>query len=716
MSTTPRPDAASHPPSRPLVGTAGIVALLAIGAAVLVAGALWLPTTGVKERALGWDAVTVLCSSLAFAATLWAVRIGRAESWDRWLGYAMLTVALSGAAFLIRDSRTISPYRPSAWDIGFLIVAVMFLLPVRPEFKQVVAADDRREIGTDAALGTVAVACLAYLALLVPGASAAQMATAATFGLGASAVIVAYGALTLWSPGPRHVLKFVVIGALGSTVLIVGTHWTHGGFAADQPDLALAFSIGGLVLAAIVTFVPRGPFSAWAGERSHRWGRPLLTTLSVATACVALGAIAIAQFDDRVNSTQALVLIEILAVAVAIRILVNQVRSSRSRSQIAALLEQKQATLEEADLALEQARTANTDLRESEEHLRLVIEAAVDGILELDEADVILRANEAFCRMVDLPRDRVEGRTWAAVAADVEGADESFATLPVTGQGLLSREGQPIYFEARPSKIPSHPPKRLLLVRDTTNTRVNDQTIRSLLQFLQERDFDRASVLRRTNSAIEAERNRIARDLHDGPVQGVSAASLSLEAALLMVKAGDLESGIDVLTKVREELSEEADNLRRLMSGLRPPLLEERGLVPAIRETLAKFGDEHAVATEFSGRVRVEIPADIETLAYRIVQEALANAGKHANAAGVTVTIESDTGQIRLEIVDDGQGFDSGRTRDYLREGRVGLASMRERVELVNGTFTVHSTPGRGTTIFAMLPLDPTLVSHEPAD
>jgi signal transduction histidine kinase len=327
---------------------------------------------------------------------------------------------------------------------------------------------------------------------------------------------------------------------------------------------------------------------------------------------------------------------------------------------------------------------------------------------------VILRANEAFCRMVDLPRDRVEGRTWAAVAADVEGADESFASLPVTGQGLLRRENQPIYFEARPSRIPSRPPKRLLLVRDTTNARVNDQTIRSLLQFLQERDFDRASVLRRTNSAIEAERNRIARDLHDGPVQGVSAASLSLEAALLMVKAGDLESGIDILTKVREELSEEADNLRRLMSGLRPPLLEERGLVPAIRETLSKFGDEHGVETEFSGRVRSEVPADIETLAYRIVQEALANTGKHARAASVGVTIESDTGQLRLEIMDDGEGFDSDRARDYLREGRVGLASMRERVELVNGTFTVHSTPGRGTTIFAMLPLDPTLVSHEP--
>jgi signal transduction histidine kinase len=219
--------------------------------------------------------------------------------------------------------------------------------------------------------------------------------------------------------------------------------------------------------------------------------------------------------------------------------------------------------------------------------------------------------------------------------------------------------------------------------------------------------------MRRTNAAIEAERNRIARDLHDGPVQGVSAASLSLEAALLMIKAGDLDDGLDILNKIRQELSEEADNLRRLMSGLRPPLLEERGLVPAIRETLSKFGHEQSVDTDFTSSVPVEVPADLETLAYRIVQEALSNAGKHAQAANLSVSIEADAGQLRIEIADDGVGFDSAQSRDYLRMGRVGLASMRERVELANGTFMVHSNPGRGTTILATLPLSATTATRE---
>jgi signal transduction histidine kinase len=212
--------------------------------------------------------------------------------------------------------------------------------------------------------------------------------------------------------------------------------------------------------------------------------------------------------------------------------------------------------------------------------------------------------------------------------------------------------------------------------------------------------------MRRTNAAIESERNRIARDLHDGPVQGVSAASLSLEAVLLMLKAGDVDEGTEVLSKVRRELSEEADNLRRLMSGLRPPLLEERGLIPALRENLAKYERDNDVKTEFVGNSMSEIPQDLETLSYRIVQEALSNSTKHAKATLVNVVVEAVGGQLRIEVADDGVGFDAGQAREFLRMGRVGLASMRERVELANGTFMVHSTPGKGTTVLATLPLE----------
>jgi signal transduction histidine kinase len=94
-----------------------------------------------------------------------------------------------------------------------------------------------------------------------------------------------------------------------------------------------------------------------------------------------------------------------------------------------------------------------------------------------------------------------------------------------------------------------------------------------------------------------------------------------------------------------------------------------------------------------------------------VVQEALANVGKHADASHVSVYVGSDQTQLRIEIEDDGKGFDTANAREFLASGRVGLASMRERVELASGTFAVRSTPGRGTAVMATIPLDAALVA-----
>ena len=234
-----------------------------------------------------------------------------------------------------------------------------------------------------------------------------------------------------------------------------------------------------------------------------------------------------------------------LAAAVALRILVNQVRGTQSQRAVHDALDQKESALRETDKALSRLQRANETLRESEEHLRTVFEAAVDGIVELDPRDVVVRANDAFCRMVELPQSLIEGQPWTALAASIQ-ADDHFASLPVTGQGTIQREGHAHLPRVADLGDPRRRrPRRLLLVRDVTAGRVADQTIRSLFKFLQDRDEDRTRIMRRTNAAIEAERNRIARDLHDGPVQGVSAASLSLEAVLLMIKAGELDEGLE---------------------------------------------------------------------------------------------------------------------------------------------------------------------------
>jgi PAS domain S-box-containing protein len=675
--------------------------LLLAGAGVVATYA----TTGERVRSVAGLPHAVVSGACLLSAIVILLRSRRPDGWRSatWLGLGCLGLAAVNAAFLVAEINGGAPTGPTRYDAAFVVVGAFFLAAAGAEFRGHVARDDRREIAADVALLSAAIGTMLFLYLRGPAAPDVSTASAAEFALLVATAFSSFGALALWLPKAAHLGMFAAATGICSAVLTFAPQWLEGTFTVGQPRIEVPVALSSLFLAVLVTSIPRR--SEERGDHPGRYGRAILTTLSVAAACAALGVVAKQEIDGRIGTVQASLLIGLLAAAVALRILVNQVRGTHAQREVHEALDQKEVALRETDKALARLQRANETLRESEERLRTVFEAAVDGIVELDHKDVIVRANSAFCRMIELPQSLVEGQPWTALAASIE-ADESFASLPTTTQGTLRREGHAVYLEARTSEIPGDPPRRLLLVRDVSAARIADQTIRQLFKFLQDRDEDRTRIMRRTNAAIESERNRIARDLHDGPVQGVSAASLSMEAVLLMLKAGDIGEGVEVLAKVRRELSEEADALRRLMSGLRPPLLEERGLIPALRETLDRYGRENHVRTEFSGQASVEIPQDLETLAYRVVQEALSNSTKHAKARAVNVSVEAVGGQLRVEIADDGVGFDSAKAREYLQMGRVGLASMRERVELANGTFMVHSTPGKGTTVLATLPLD----------
>jgi PAS domain S-box-containing protein len=697
MSTRSQGKAAWFAPALLLIAAAGVTLVYATAA----------------KRATSADGFPIVAASCLLSAVVILLRSRRADAWRSapWLGLGMLGLTALSASFLSLDGG--DPARQGVYETAFVIVALMFLVVVAIEFRDHVAREDRREVAADVALLSAAIGTMLFLYLRPQDASGMESATTAGLALIAATGVSGFGALALALPHPAHVGMFIAISAMCSALIAFTRQWVTGVFVLGQSHIDLPMALASLLIAALVTTMPRR--APEPQMEPTRYGRAILTSLSVAAACSALALVAVKETDEGIEPLQASMLIGMLATAVALRILVNQVRGSHAQRAIQDALDQKEAALADTDKALGRLQRANETLRESEERLRTVFEAAIDGIVELDHHNVILRANEAFCKMLEMPQSLVEGQPWTALAASIE-ADESFVELPLTGptgQGTLHREGHSIYLESRTSQIPGDPPRRLLLVRDVTAARVADQTIRSLFKFLQDRDEDRTRIMRRTNAAIESERNRIARDLHDGPVQGVSAASLSLEAVLLMLKAGDMNEGFEVLAKVRRELSEEADNLRRLMSGLRPPLLEERGLIPALRETLDRYGRDNNVGTEFRGKSSVDIPRDLETLAYRIVQEALSNSAKHARASSVNVSVDTGGGQLRVEIADDGVGFDSGKAREFLQSGQVGLASMRERVELANGTFMVHSAPGRGTTVLASLPLDAVPAARE---
>ncbi len=688
-------------PETPQPRRAAASLALGLTAAVIIGVYLLVPDDDPDRR----RSVVNLIDAVAWfmgGVVLLSMREGKVARSSRAVGLTFLIgSAVIGLVFVSGVSG--SGVEPGYADLLFLLPLITLVAGFRSEIRHHVPPGDRRELATDAALIVSALMAAGYVLIRPTDATAGVSASAVTFALVTAFLVATYPALAIWIPTRAHVARAVVFAGLGAAVLTFGWQWTHMTHTATNAAIELPIALS--PLAVVATYLVIRP--ATKLPRPSRFARPILTSVAVIAACAALLITGVLGEGRGLTVLQTGLFIGVLAIAVAVRIIANQITVTQASESVRRALGQKEVALADTDAALDRVREANETLKSSEEHLRLVFDAAVDGIIELDVDDVVMRTNEAFCRMVHLDHDTVVGQRWQALAASLDGADARFAELPSAGQAQLERsDGTPLYLESRVSEIPTDPPRRLVLIRDVTPGKAADQTIRSLLKFLQEKDEDRTSLLRRTNSAIESERNRIARDLHDGPVQGVSAASLSLEAALLMIGAGDVDRGVDVLSKVRKELADEADALRSLMSGLRPPVLEERGLIPALREAVTRFGIEQGVETDLVGTLPRPMSSDLETLAYRVVQEALTNAAKHARAGRVVVSVETTATSLRVEVEDDGRGFDSAMTREFLRQGRVGLASMRERVELANGTFVIRSNPGRGTSIVATLPVD----------
>lgn len=205
-------------------------------------------------------------------------------------------------------------------------------------------------------------------------------------------------------------------------------------------------------------------------------------------------------------------------------------------------------------------------------------------------------------------------------------------------------------------------------------------------------------------SVREEERRRLARDLHDGPAQTLAAALFGVDLAVNALDRAPATAR-DELLAARALVREALDDLRALMAGLRPRLLEERGLVTALNGLAAMpplWGTEVSVESQGIGPGE-RLPADVELAFFRIAQEAVSNARRHSGASRVRVSLAVRTGVAELLVVDDGRGFLWEPEFGWSSRGE-GLPGMRERAELLGGTLRVESAPGTGTRIAVMLP------------
>ncbi|MBC7265267.1 MAG: sensor histidine kinase [Chloroflexi bacterium] len=215
---------------------------------------------------------------------------------------------------------------------------------------------------------------------------------------------------------------------------------------------------------------------------------------------------------------------------------------------------------------------------------------------------------------------------------------------------------------------------------------------------------ERIAILRQqlvqVTAAQEEERRRIARELHDGVGPTLASMNVRLRTARKLLQQ-DPELAAEEMEELAELAQTNIQDIRRLIYDLRPAALDELGLVPALREHLARCQQEHGLTIEFTADEGERLPAAVETALFRIAQEALANVVKHAQAHRVEVTLVRDEGAVTLRVADDGLGFDPLAPRAGTH---LGLWSMRERVEQLGGRFEVESTAGRGTTVRVIIP------------
>jgi signal transduction histidine kinase len=206
-------------------------------------------------------------------------------------------------------------------------------------------------------------------------------------------------------------------------------------------------------------------------------------------------------------------------------------------------------------------------------------------------------------------------------------------------------------------------------------------------------------AFRRVVEAQEEERRRLARELHDETGQALASILLGLKT---LEEASDVTELRDRVEALRSRVVETLQDVRRLAVELRPAALDDFGLEPALERLASGFAEQTGLKVELESRLHDDrLPPEVETVLYRIVQEALTNIVKHANAGRVSIVVTQRAGSVGAIVEDDGRGFDPEQDTN----GGIGLIGMRERVELLDGSMAIESAEGKGTTLVVEVPL-----------
>ena len=227
-----------------------------------------------------------------------------------------------------------------------------------------------------------------------------------------------------------------------------------------------------------------------------------------------------------------------------------------------------------------------------------------------------------------------------------------------------------------------------------------------MVEELQAKETVRQELLKKVISAQEDERKRISRELHDEASQSLTSLILGLK---YLSELDDHEKSPAMAADLKELASSTLKEVHRIAVELRPTVLDDMGLVPAIERFVKFFKRQYRLDVDFHAQNRIEsrLPNEIEITLYRIVQEALTNVAKYAEACNASIVLEIKPDYVNLIIEDDGKGFDVDQVlKSSASDSHLGIAGMQERTSLLGGEFTIESSPDQGTTVYARIPME----------
>ena len=321
-----------------------------------------------------------------------------------------------------------------------------------------------------------------------------------------------------------------------------------------------------------------------------------------------------------------------------------------------------------------------------------------------------LAVNDAALRLYEYSREEFLAMT----ALDIRRPEDDAAF-----RDFLGNEGAVHYGAFRHAKKSGEPididgvghlvawrgrPARLVQINDITERLRTQQTLERLNRELEVSHERLRALSRRLFEVQEEERKRLARDLHDDVGQALTALKIQLES---IARPGGELTARSRIEDIVDTVQHTLERVRQLSLSLRPPQLDDLGLVPALRSHLDRQARVAGLHAHFEAEdAPQELAPDAETACFRVAQEAINNVLRHARARNLWVRLFTAGGRLAISVRDDGRGFDLDSVRARAANGAsLGLVGMEERMALAGGSFELRSSPGQGTVLLATFPL-----------